>query len=534
MNKKTFLAVAVQIVLLLNFASAGYCTESVQLSKNFRFFLNDLCFTDEGFLADEYYLYFKAYKKNAVRPSGSSVLYYRIQLNDGNCDYGDSPLVSDKFTAEICVSGSMPSPKRLKNMSCDAEVTSTLNIVSGKSAYVAAIARDWHLYIFDEKEISAGRKSAIYKTQIGEKPLQFYKTGNFLIVVTGNAIIGYELSYAPGQNKIKLISPNVAGMNSLAAIRLYASRNSEINDFDMDVQSVSNSALKFYKMAADVQSFGKLYMTAGIGEGNVNLYSVDENFNIGQLTNFKGRIADFKVTSDSSEPFLIYHLPAYDANDESSSCWIVKPDGKLKKPQKAIALYSRGAMRPEKCFYSAYPLDSGGYYRVEPDGETSGAFLLNKIDYNNSVEKKAAKFNMPLPARKAGLYDCAAVSAETSRPYVALYSNEESRFYVYDVLADKLYDSFYFNCATGKISKLKFCPNGDFLLFSIDYFSNKKRLSSALYFYRVRNKTLAQAASFFTLGDFHLVRRNRKNAIAVTFSRERQYCDSLGFISIDR
>jgi len=480
--------------------------------------------------ADDYYLYF-----DSLNPGGK-MLRYKIQLADGACEIGGMGPQSPVKLCETAGAGEKAFASFHKNMVCDGKIIFSIPLEINKKRYHSVIASDWHLYVFSCQALFRGRAFPLYRAPLGSRPQGAFYYGNHIFVENARALMGFRVSDAITAGETNILAPNAVINTQGALLSSLSISEDSVNEFDCPSRYAVSGSMVYKKMilskTENISAADKfVYLLMGPGDGNVNIYCMDYNFKFSKLSNFTGAIFDFSLLDASRPSFLISYSPdVFLKNKSDFKRWTFSPPsaigladkfaGSDEETSEALVLRS-GKFREGS--YNKLTADNGGEARVEIIGKAAGKQPAAKIlqIHKNIINDKFG------PA--------AALSSSASKPVAFFYDTAEKKFRVYDVAGNNEYDSFFYNFGNGVISGAKFSFDGRVVLFKVCHYAAGSTApeSTALYAYRTVNKSLTQIAALRFIGDFECIRHDSKYKVVLTYSRANDYCDSIGFLSLD-
>jgi hypothetical protein len=544
--KRFTLAVAV-VALLLAFARGGRCADNLYLVNTFNFELkninlNEIKAITESLSADEFNCYFTAISTNGLKNN------YKIQFIDGAADissYGfESP--AEAFAPKPCRSADLNERQNgviHKNMVCDGVILFSAPLNVNKKKYHAVIASDWHLYIFSYGTLMAGRSFPLYKTPLNGPPLRALYSDEHIFVLCGDRLTGFRAADAVNERDQRRLAPSHSSLGASEAIKNSIEISTDtINDFDCANRFASSRAIVYKKIALArhiVKSPGEsfAYLSMGAGFGNVNIHSVNYNFDFVKLTNFSGAILDFSILDAAAPKFFIKHSAGLLSRDlKSFNSWTLGPPSTLGPSEGAAALEKPGALLQSGPYVaSAHKTDGDNYFKITT-GVKDNKITLASFSADDETVEIICDFNAHKNLFSNGGFSApAALSSNPSRPVAFFYDAADGFFRLYDIKNNREYDSFYYNFGAGEVSGVKFSFDNELVMFKVSRYGpqSSKPVSCELYIYRVINRMLMQIAAHRAIDDFDCFRYENKNNIMLIYSREKEYCDSIGILTIE-
>lgn len=515
-------------------------SDEVYVTRNFKYGIKGLTAELDSFKTDCHNLYFSALNASGTRS------WRKVQLSDGASDVsGEDFTAAERPGLKDCARAAIDSPKdraALKNMLCDGKVLFAAPVDIGKKKYHAAIASDWHLYIFAYNDLFKGRSFPVYKTPIGAPPVAALYSGSHIFAVTDEFIACFGVAGDISERGTRVLAPSTAGVDISDAIRASVEiSDGTINDFDCAVRYARSSDIVYRKLeparhviTSPHEKF--LFLSMGLGFGNSNIYSMNMDFSFARLTNFAGAIADFKVIDPAKPLFSIAHSPdplvkSADALKE----WTLAPPSALGPAAGAPMLKRAGRNETAGgAVYSSRPSPDGYYFKLSPS-INGGEFIIEAVDANGKTAD-TSPVAFAAHGNLAASWPCpAAVSSNPRRTMAFFYDRTAGFFRVYDAGRGREHDSFRFDLGDASISAIRFSFDNEFVMFRVRYpvEAGGAAPADALFVYRVINKTLMKAAAHRVIGDFDCIKHENKHKIVLIYGDDGPYCSCVGFIAIE-
>jgi len=546
---KRFTQAVAVIALLLVFAGDGRCADNLYLINTFNFELKNIDLTEikaitESLSADEFNCYFSAVSTNGARNR------YKIQFIDGAADissYGfDSPAAAS--APEPCNSADLNERQNgaiHKNMICDGVILFSAPLTVNKKKYHAVIASDWHLYIFSYGPLLSGRSFPVYKTPLGAPALRVLYSGEHIFVLTRQYLIGFRARDAVDKRDQRRMAPSLSSLNASEAIKKSIEISTDtINDFDCANRYAFSRAMVYKKIALARHSLSSpaepfAYLLMGAGFGNINIYSVNYNFDFVKLTNFSGAIFDFSLLEASAPKFFIKHSALLLSDDyKTFNLWTLSPPSTLGLSDGGAKLEKPGArLQSDRFITSAHKPDGDNYFKITPGGAEDNKIALASFKPSDETVEIICNFDIHKNLFSSdGFKAVGAVSSNPSRPIAFFYDATDGFFRLYDIKSNREYDSFYYNFGTGSsVESVKFSFDNELVMFKVNRYNPKssKPFSCELYIYRIINRMLAQIAAHCAIDDFDCISYENKHNIVLIYSRDKEYCDSIGILAVE-
>ena len=549
LNRFTIAAAAA--IFLLAFAGGGWCADNLYVINTFNFELKNIDLNmikvmTDSLSADDFNCYFSAVSTNGAKNS------FKVQFSDGAAEISahgfDAP--AGGRAPKPCLSADINEKQNgaiYKNMICDGGILFSAPIEVNKKVYHAVIASDWHLYIFSFGRLMAGRSFAEYKIplNLNGPALRVMYSGGHIFVFGGGRLSGFYVTHAADERTLRRIVASHSQLGASEAIKKSIEISTgTINDFDCAERYASSRAIVYKKIVLarhvlDSADERLAYLLMGAGYGNVNIYGMNYNFDFVKLTNFSGTILDFSLLDARAPEFFINHSTALPLHDlKSVNSWTLVPPAALRAVSGAPALEKPGALLQSGLYIaSAHKVNGDKYFKITPNGKDNKVWLAS-FSQNDETLEIICDFNVYKNLISAGRFAApAALSSNPSRPIAFFYDAADGFFRLYDVKNNREYDSFYYNFGGGKVSGIKFSFDNEFVMFKVSRYETQssKPVSCELYIYRVINRMLMQIAAHRAIDDFDCFKYkdNNKNNILLIYSRDKEYCDTIGILAIE-
>ena len=546
---KRFTQAAAVIALLLALAGDGLCADSLYLINTFNFGIKNIDLTEtkaitDSLSADEFNCYFSAISTNGAKNS------YKIQLIDGAVDINSHGFNSPAAASapKPCKSADINERENgaiHKNMICDGVILFSAPLTVNKKKYHAVIASDWHLYIFSYGPLLSGRSFPLYKTPLGGPPLRALYSGEHIFVLTGEYLIGLRAQDAVDKRDQRRLAPSFASLGAPEAIKKSIEISTDtINDFDCFNRYASSRSMVYKKISLIKHSVSSpaepfAYLLMGAGFGNINIHSVNYNFDFVKLTNFSGAIFDFSLLDAAAPKFFIKHSAGLLSDDyKSFNLWTLRPPLTLGPSGGAAELEKPGArLQSDRFITSAHKSEGDNYFKITPGGAEENKIALASFKPNNETVEIICNFDIHKNLFSAdGFKAPGAISSNPARPLAFFYDAADGFFRLYDIRSNREYDSFYYNFGAGSsVESIKFSFDNELVMFKVNRYNPKssKPFSCELYAYRVINRMLVQIAAHRTIDDFDCINYENKHNIVLIYSRNKEYCDSIGILAVE-
>jgi hypothetical protein len=537
--KRFSLAALVCAIAILS-PALSLAADELFVTLNFKYGVKNLQIEKESFKTDEHNLYFSSLLKDGGRR------WHKIQLIDGAADVS-----GEDFSAEprpglagCGVAGLNEKKDRavIKNMLCDGKILFGIPLEINKKKYHAAVASDWHLYVFSYGDLFAGRSFPVYKVPVGAWPSAALHSKNHIFVVTGDFIAGFRVADSLTDRERKILAPSVSAMNASDAARASISvSDGTINDFDCAARFAASNDIVYKKIATAKNIIASpkenfLYLLMGFGFGNANIYSMNLDFEFAKLTNFSGAMYDFALIDPETKSFSVMHsADPLVKSDGGRSEWKITPPSSIGGASDVPLLMRAGGGASLKgAVFSRRRAAGENYFKISrASGEVS--LTLELVGENDDTAETVAAFDVHENLRQAWSGCPAALSSNSRRPLAFFYDQAGRTFRVYDIKRNKEYDSFYYNLGSAVLSGVRFSFDNELVMFRAEHFEDGKSgpVSSAIYVYKIINKSLMQIAAHRTIGDFDCVKHENKHKVILIYSRDKEYCDSIGALTIE-
>lgn len=539
-SAKRFALAALVCALAMLYPALCPAADELFVTLNFKYGVKNLELEKESFKTDEHNLYFSSLLKDGGRR------WHKIQLTDGASDVSGEDFNSEPRPGlagcEIAGRGEKKDLAALKNMVCDGKILFGFPLEINKKKYHAAVVSDWHLYIFSYGELFAGRSFPVYKVPAGAEPRAAIHSKNYIFIVTQDFIAGFRVADSLTERERLILKPSVSAMNASDAVRASVSvSDGTINDFDCAARFAASGDIVYKKIAiakyiitSQAENFA--YLLMGFGFGNSNIYSMNLGFGFSKLTNFSGAMYDFALIDPEAKSFSVRHSadPLMKSAGGRNEWKITPPSSLGAAAEVPVLLRAGGASSIKGAVFSRHAAGGENYFKISrASGEVS--LTLELVGKNDDTAETVAAFDIHENLRSAWPQCPAALSANSRRPLAFFYDQAGRTFRVYDIKKNKEYDSFYHNFGSAVISGVRFSFDNELVMFRAEHFEdgNSAPVSSALYVYKVINKTLMQIAAHRTIGDFDCIKHENKHKIILIYSRDKEYCDSIGALTIE-
>jgi len=530
------------LVCAIAILSPAFCLAADELlvTLNFKYGIKNLEIEKESFKTDEHNLYFSSLLKDGGRR------WHKIQLIDGAADVSGEDFNSEPRPGlagcEIAGLNEKKDRAILKNMVCDGKILFSVPLEINKKKYHAAVVSDWHLYIFSYGDLFTGRSFPVYKVPAGAEPHAAIYSKNHIFIVTGDFIAGFRIADSLTDRESKILAPSVSALNASDAVRASVSiSDGTINDFDCAARFAASNDIVYKKIAAAKNVITSpqenfVYLLMGFGFGNANIYSMNLDFEFAKLTNFSGAMFDFSLIDPETKSFSVRHSadPLMKSPGGRNEWKLTPPSSIGGASEVPLLMRAGGGASLKGAVFSRHRATGENYLKISrASGEVS--LTLELVGENDDTAETVAAFDIHENLANAWPEYPAALSSNTRRPLAFFYDQAGRTFRVYDIKRNKEYDSFYHNFGSAVISGVRFSFDNEFVMFRAEHFEDGKSapVSSAMYVYKIINKTLMQIAAHRTIGDFDCIKHENKHKVILIYSRDKEYCDSIGALTIE-